>query len=153
MDENQVRQIAEDVVRQNEAKNQYTVAKIPVHKHNNIDSPFVSFSDIENAPNNFCISVKTSGTTPVPVFGTNGSLNGLTITGFFATSLDTTAGTIAILNAGGTVGTLQKGTIAGTMIGSINVLTGTVATFTLGNTLTVTSSSAGNAQVFIVYVV
>jgi hypothetical protein len=130
---------------------QYRVPTVPYHIHNNIDAPFIPFTNLENNPNNFCVAAITTGTTAVPVFGDNGAKADLTITGAFLTALDTTAGTISVINNRITIATMAKGTTAGVMVGATNLSTGTLATYTRGNPLTIVSSSVGNAIVYLVF--
>lgn len=93
------------------------------------------------------IAVATNGTTPVNVFTAALTFN-LTITGIYLISDDTTAGNITIADTAGTVATIAKGTTAGVMTGASSLANTSVS---VGNTLTVVSSSAGNATVFITY--
>lgn len=95
----------------------------------------------------FSASVNTNGTTPVNFFGTTVPFTG-TITGIYLVSEDTTAGNITIADTAGTVATIAKGTVSGAMVGAASLAnTG----LTLGDTMTIVSSSAGNARVFVTF--
>ena len=99
--------------------------------------------------NDFCISVNTNGTTAVNVFDTNGAPANINITAILVAALDTTAGNIEVINAGNvvndTTGT-AKGTSAGVVSTAVALANTAVAS---GASLTVVSSSAGNATVII----
>jgi hypothetical protein len=90
----------------------------------------------------------TNGTTSVNVFGANGAPAPITIQGVFVISRDTTAGNITIATPGGTVATIAKGATAGVLVGAASVAN---ATCVENGAVTIVSSSAGNAQVFILY--
>lgn len=95
----------------------------------------------------FTVSTSTNGTTPVNVFGSTTPFSG-TITGIYVISKDTTAGNITVADTAGTIATIAKSTTAGVMTGAVSLAnTG----FLIGNTMTVDSSSAGNADVIIVF--
>lgn len=146
IEEQQIKQI----IKQGEIDDQYGIPITSYHIHNNIDAPFVPFSNIDSAPNTFCVATKTNGTTAVNVF-TNGAPFNFTVTGVYLTSLDTTAGTSSVINNGVTIATIQKGTVVGAMVGATNLSTGTSAVYSIGNTFTVVSSSVGNATIFLTY--
>ena len=97
----------------------------------------------------FTVAKATNGTTPVNVIAATVPF-GATITDVYVTSLDTTAGNITIADTAGTVATIAKGIIAGVMTGATSL---TNTTITGGDTLTIVSSSAGNANVKIVFTV
>lgn len=95
------------------------------------------------------VAVPTNGTTSVNVFGTTNGFAG-TITSIKVIAQDTTAGNITIADTAGTVATIAKGTTAGIVTGTTSLAnTG----FTSTGTLTVVSSSAGNAIVEIIFTV
>ncbi len=99
---------------------------------------------------NYSIVAKaTNGTTPVNVIAATVPF-GATITGIYGISLDTTAGTITVADTAGTVATFAKGTVSGVMTGAASLANTAI---TAGNTLTIVSSSAGNANVFITFTV
>jgi len=93
---------------------------------------------------------QTNGTTNVSVFGSAGLPVEITITGVFLIALDTTAGNITVENGASTVVTIAKGVTAGVTVGGVTLANTVVAA---GTDLQVDSSSAGNARVFITYVV
>lgn len=97
----------------------------------------------------FTVAKTTNGTTPVNVFGATVPFT-CTITGAYLISDDTTAGTITIADTAGTITTIAKGSTSGVMTGSVSLANITV---TAGNTLTIVSSSAGNATVFLTFTV
>lgn len=97
----------------------------------------------------FVAVAKTTGTTPVNLFGTGGVPANLTITGVFVGAQDTTAGNITVVTAGGTVATVAKGTTIAAMTSVSSALANTKAA--AGSALTVASSSAGNALVYVFY--
>lgn len=151
----------------------YAPSRVPFHTHNNLDAPklrFIGLSDTpasldDNAGNMllvnstetaleffngyFAVAANTNGTTNVNVFSASGAPFGLTVTGVFLISKDTTAGDITVVNAGNTVCTIAKGTTAAVMVGATSLSNTTVAK---GASFQVDSSSAGNATVFITFV-
>ncbi len=128
-------------------QSQYGVWGVSYHTHDGVDAPKVSHSNLKDAPNYFCKSTTTNGTNSVNVFSIPVTYN-LTITGVFITSLDTTAGNITLTNNGTTVCLIAKGTTSGAMVGATSLAN---TSYTAGNSLTLVSSSAGNAQVFITF--
>lgn len=95
----------------------------------------------------FTFSGVTNGTTPVSVSPAGNA--GPTPAPFqlkyiYLISLDTTAGNITIKNNAATVSTVAKGTTTGAYI---PVLSAANITFNPGDTLSIVSSSAGNAFV------
>ncbi len=126
-----------------------------LHIHDGITSKVLTAHNCQGDYLMNPVVVTTNGTTPVNVFGgLNATLNAvnvpfnLTIVGVYLISNDGTAGNITIKNSGNTVATIAKGAASGAMIGAVS-LANTLVTVT--NQLTVVSSSAGNAQVFIIY--
>ena len=97
----------------------------------------------------YAVATATNGTNAVNVFGATVPF-GATITGIYGIALDGTAGTITIADTAGTVATFAKGTSAGALVGATSLANTTI---TAGNTLTVVSSSAGNANVVITFTV
>lgn len=97
----------------------------------------------------FSVSKSTSGTTPVNVFAATVPF-ACTITGVYLISKDTTAGNITVADTAGTVATIAKGTTSGAMVGAVSLANTSVAS---GDTLTIVSSSAGNATVVINFTV
>ncbi len=95
------------------------------------------------------IAVKaTNGTTPVSVFSNPNGFAGV-ITGAYLISTDTTAANITILNNQASVAVIAKGTAAGALVGAATVSNTTIATS--GSVSIVSSSSSGQATVFITY--
>jgi len=92
------------------------------------------------------ITVDTSGTTSVDVFGSNGAPIDSTITAVYLISKDTTAGNITLDVGGSTVATIAKGTTAGALVGASSLSNTTVSE---DDAVTVVSSSAGDATVMI----
>lgn len=92
------------------------------------------------------VATNTSGTSVVNVFGATVPF-AATLTGAYLTSRDTTAGTITVSATGGTVTTIPKFATANALVGS----TVTNASIAVGDTLTVTSSSTGNATVYLTF--
>lgn len=97
----------------------------------------------------YAVATTTTGGTPVNVFTSTLQFAG-TITGVYIISNDTTAGNIIVADSSGTVATIAKGTSSGTMIGAVSLAN---ARFSAGDTLTVVSSTSGNATVFIAFTV
>ncbi len=95
------------------------------------------------------LNVSTNGTTAVNVFGPNGAPFKGKITNFETTALDTTAGNITLKINGNTVATIAKGTTAGGINGIGAALT--TVNFNPGDSVTIVSSSAGNALCWIAY--
>ena len=95
----------------------------------------------------FTVAAATNGTTPVNVIAATVPFNA-TITGVYLVSEDTTAGNITVADTAGTVATIAKGTVSGVMVGAASLANTAI---TSGNTLTIVSSSAGNARVFITF--
>lgn len=95
------------------------------------------------------IAVNTNGTTPVNVFAAALTFN-LTVTGMYLISDDATAGNITLADTAGTIAVIAKGTVSGAMVGATSLANTPVS---IGNTLTVVSSTAGNATVFVTYTV
>lgn len=95
------------------------------------------------------VAKDTNATTPVNVIAATVPFTA-TITGIFLVSKDTTAGNITIADTTGTVATIAKGVTAGALVGATSLANTTV---TSGDTLTIVSSSAGNATVFITFTV
>ena len=93
--------------------------------------------------------VSTNGTTAVNVFTANGCPNALTITGISAVAKDTVAGDISLTNGSDTVSSFAKSQTAGVVTGEDGDLANTA--YTAGNTLTIVSSTTGNARVTINY--
>jgi hypothetical protein len=126
----------------------YDVSKVPYHIHNNVDSPFVPYGSILNAPGFFCVAATTTGTTAINVFGPGGAPYNLEVTGMYLVSRDTTAGNITAYNGGATIATIAKGTTAGAMVGATSLAN---TSYQRGRTFTVVSSSAGNSTVFFTF--
>lgn len=97
----------------------------------------------------FTVAKTTNGATPVNVIAATVPF-AATITGIYGISNDTTAGTITIADTAGTVGTFAKGATSGALVGVVSLANTAVAS---GDTLTIVSSSAGNATVFITFTV
>lgn len=97
----------------------------------------------------FSVAQITNGTTPVNVIAATVPFNA-TITGVYLISNDTTAGNITLADTAGTVATIAKGTSSGVMVGAVSLANTAI---TSGNTLTIVSSSAGNATVFVTFTV
>ena len=95
----------------------------------------------------FTVAKSTNGTTPVNVIAATVPFT-CTITGVYLISQDTTAGNITVADTSGTVATIAKGATAGVMVGATSLANTSV---TSGDTLTIVSSSAGNAEVFITF--
>ena len=95
------------------------------------------------------INVSTNGTTPVNVFGKSGAPFRGTLTNFETSGLDTTAGNVILKVNGNTVATIAKGTVAGGTAGVPSALAN--VNFNPGDSVTVVSSSAGNALCWIAY--
>lgn len=98
----------------------------------------------------FSVSVLTTGTTPVNVFGAGGAPTALTITSVLSTAQDTTAGNITLADTAGTVVAIAKGTTSGGVVGGVTLANTAV---TAGNSVTVVSSSVGNSIVTINFTV
>jgi predicted RecA/RadA family phage recombinase len=91
---------------------------------------------------------ETNGQTAVTILGAT-LAQSIKILGAFLISKDTTAGNITLaFTSAGSVVVIAKGTAAGVLVGGVS-LTNTVGA--AGDTLSVVSSSAGDAHVFIVY--
>ncbi len=90
----------------------------------------------------FNFAIDTNGTT-VRTFNTDT----FRIVSIYVISLDTTAATITIKNTGSTVTTIAKGTVSGGMVGAVS-LANTDFTSRV-STISVESSSAGNARIMI----
>lgn len=97
------------------------------------------------------VSVDTNGTTAVNVFSSAGAPAAMTITGILAVAKDTTAGNISLTNGTAAVAQFAKSTTAGVCTGEDGALANT--TVTSADTLTVVSSSTGNARVTITYTI
>lgn len=123
------------------ANNAVTTAKI--------NAAAVTGAKLSTAVGYFQVAKNTNGTTPVNVIAATVPFN-CTITGVYLISLDTTAGNITVADTAGTVATIAKGTVAGVMVGATSLANTSI---TSGNTLTIVSSSAGNANVFITFTV
>lgn len=144
MDENKVRQIVSGILHQD----QYSVPKVPFHVHNGTDSLQVSYVDILNTPNTFCVATTTNGTTAIPIFTSTGTSFPFTITGVYLIANDTTASNITLSNNGNTVATIAKGTTAGAMTGATSLAN---TAYVAGTPITVVSSATGNATVFMTF--
>lgn len=140
IDENQVRMIVQSMLKDA----QYSVAKVPAHTHNRIDSLPVAQHDLTNTLG--IVAADTSGTATIAVFTPENRPIQPTITGVFLISKDTTAGNVSIYNSGKTVATIVKGTTAGAFVGATSLSNSTSAT-----NVTVASDSAGSATVFLTY--
>lgn len=137
-------------------------AAIKMHRHdgvltqnvylNQIVDPYagafrIRWSEILNVNElTFGLIVETNGTTVVSPFFSNGNATPMNfeIASITIVSLDTTAGTITVKNNSNTVSTFPKGTTAGLVVGPVSIAN---RDFLAGDTLTVVSSSAGNARV------
>lgn len=84
----------------------------------------------------------TNGTTAVTIL--NNAQEAGYIVGVLVWALDTTAGNITVVNASNTVATIAKGTTAGVATGEASLANQSIA---IGNSVTIASSSAGNARV------
>lgn len=94
------------------------------------------------------VTQQTNGTTAVAVWA-NGAPADLVVKSVYLISLDTTAGNITVENPASTVVcTIAKGATAGVLVGASSLANTSIAR---GTAVVVDSSSAGNAQVFIVY--
>lgn len=126
-----------------------------LHRHDGITSVVMTPTYLQGDYLKNSVVVTTLGTTPINVFSgvsatttpTNCPFN-LTVTAVYLVSNDVTAGNITLSNSGNTVATIAKGVVAGTMVGATS-LANTLVTVT--NQFTVVSSSAGNAQIIIIY--
>ena len=148
MDEQKVASMIANAISQSAIRSQYNVSPGFFHTHNNIDSPWIDWSNLQNAPGYFDVATSTTGTTAVPVLSITKSKFNLTITGVYLTSKDTTAGNISLYNNGATVATIAKGTVAGAMVGATSLLN---TSYLAGNSLAVLSSSVGNATVYVTF--
>lgn len=109
----------------------------------------VTGAKLSTAVGYFQVAKNTNSTTPVNVFAATVPFS-CTITGVYLVSKDTTAGNITLAATGGTVATIAKGTAAGALVGATSLAN---ASITAGNTLTIVSSSAGEATVFVTFTV
>jgi len=92
--------------------------------------------------------VDTNGTTPVTALGAT-LAQSIKILGAFLISKDTTAGNITLaFTSAGSVVVIAKGTAAGAVVGGVSIANSVGAA---GDTLSVVSSSAGDAHVYVVY--
>lgn len=144
MDEQQVRQIVKTMM----IESQYNLGGVVYHAHTGLDSPHVLYRNIENSPGYWCSVTATTGTTAVHIFGAKEGQFNAVITGMFLISNDTTAGNITLTNNGNTVATIAKGTSAGVLVGATSVAN---VNYSIPNSLTVVSSSVGNATVFVTF--
>lgn len=153
MDEEKYRQIAreeaERLLDENSTVNQFALSQTSFHTHNGIDSQKIQWKSLLNAPNYFCVTVNTNGTTAVDVFASTGVPYPLTVTGVFVISKDTTAGNITLSRRTDTVCTIAKGATAGALVGATSVSNNT---YNKGDACKVVSSSAGNVTVFIAFI-
>lgn len=140
----------DDSIKKHDDAQQFGVRKVPFHTHNNLDSPQLQWKNLLGAPNTFIIAAETNGTTNVDVFGAGGVPFSMEVTGVFLISKDTTAGNITVLRGADTVATIAKGTVAGAMVGATSLAN---TQYTFKQACQVDSSTAGNATVFITYVV
>lgn len=108
---------------------------------------FIKGNNMVTETGYFSVAKSTNGTSSVNVFSSTVPFD-CAITGVFLISKDTTAGNITLASTVGTVATIAKGTTAGAMVGATSLANTTV---TAGNTLTIVSSSAGDAQVFVTF--
>lgn len=97
----------------------------------------------------FTVCASTNATTPVNVIAATVPF-ACTITGVYLTAKDATASNITVEDTAGTVAIIAKGTTAGVMVGA-DALTNTAVA--VGDVLTVVSSGAGEAFVFITFTV
>lgn len=114
-----------------------------------INAAAVTGAKLVTAAGYFQVAKDTTNTTPVNVFAATVPF-ACTITGVYVISKDTTAGNITVADTAGTVATIAKGTSAGVMVGATSLANTSVSA---GNTLTIVSSSAGEATVFITFTV
>lgn len=89
----------------------------------------------------------TSGTTVIQVFRNPIQFAGA-ITGVFLIAKDTTTGNIVVKRGDDTVATIAKGASAGALVGASSLAN---ADLTPDDSVTIESSTAGNATVFISY--
>lgn len=95
------------------------------------------------------VAVTGNGTTAVSVFGAAGLPYGITITGVYLISRDTTAGNVTVEAPASTVvATIAKGATAGALVGASSLANTVVPAAT---DVIIDCSSAGVAQVFITY--
>lgn len=96
--------------------------------------------------------VRTNGTTKVDVFGTTNGISG-TITNVKTISQDTTAGFITLTkNDSGTATNIAANIVKGTTVGGVAGTAFSATAFAATGTMTVVSSSAGNAIVEIDFI-
>jgi len=96
------------------------------------------------------VAVTTNGTTAVNIFSALGAPCALNITGVMAVAKDTIAGNISITNGTNTVVSFAKSTTAGIVTGEDGTIDNPQVTS--ADTLTVVSSSTGDAHVWIAFV-
>lgn len=149
MDKGITKQEVESMIQFALKQNQFNLSPVSYHEHTGIDSPKVSYQDLETAPQTFIVATDTTGTTTVPIFGAGGMPYNFTITGVFLISKDTTAGNVFVNNKGALVATIAKGATAGALVGASSIAN---TSYSMGSALTIVSSSAGNATVFVTYI-
>ena len=99
------------------------------------------------------IVVSTNGTTKVNVFGTTNPFGG-TITNVKTVAQDATAGFITLTkNDTGSASNIAANIIKGTSVGGVAGTAMSATAFAYGGTMTVVSSSAGNALVEIDFII
>jgi hypothetical protein len=108
------------------------------------------FMPLDVATQERSITVTTTGTTAVNVFGASGAPRDLEIIDWDVTSLDTTAGNITLTTAGGAVEVIAKGTAEFVKLGGIALANTSVEQ---GGLCTIVSSSAGNVRSTITYII
>jgi len=132
---------------QQELRNYQTkTSPIPYHVHNGLDTAKIPWQNLQGYIGYYSSATTTNGTTTVNVFAT--TQFPITIKGIYLVSNDTTAGNITVKEAGNTVATIAKGTTSGALVGATSLSNTSVKQ---GSSLTVVSSSAGNATVFITF--
>jgi len=140
--ENTIRQTIQQELRSSQNK----TSPIPYHVHNGLDAPKIPWQNLQGYIGYYSVSATTNGTTAVNIFAS--TQFPLTITGVYLISNDTTAGNITLNEAGSTVATIAKGTSTSAMVGATSLSNTSVKQ---GSSLTIVSSSAGNATVFITF--
>lgn len=97
--------------------------------------------------------VSTNGTTKVDVFGTTNPVSG-TILSVKTISQDTTAGFVTVTkNDAGSEVTVANAIVKGNVIGTVAGTAMSAVAFAKGGTMTVVSSSSGNATVEIDFII
>lgn len=79
MNEDQIRQIAQDIYDKNQSTNQWNVSKIPLHVHNGVDSNKVKYTDLLEVPLILSGVITTNGSGNIHIYDSRITVNSVIV--------------------------------------------------------------------------